>query len=308
MISRRLIRIKVAQELYSHIQSCETNVERTKKELITSTAKCYQLYLLLMRLIVDVQQYAQKRIEIRLSKHRPTEDELNPNRRFVENPVVCAMADSGELEKALGKISWGDHQVMVKGLYNALIDSDFYKTYMSKDEVTFSDHRKFVINFLQKFIEDNEEIENHVEELSIFWLDNIEYALGFVIQTVGEMKADNLTLNINEPFQNDDDREYAITLLEKSILNKDKYLKVIDEVTKNWDLERIALMDKVLMVEAISEMVEFDSIPVKATLNEFIEIAKYYSTPQSATFINGVLDQVSEIMKNDIIKTGRGLL
>lgn len=308
MISRRLIRIKVAQELYGHINGGEKSVERTKKEFLSSTRKCYELYLLLLQLVCDVQKYAQKRIEIGKNKLRPTESELNPNLRFVENEVIRTICDSVELEKALGKISWGDHEAVVRDLYNKLVESDFYQEYMSKEVVTFADHRKVVINFYKRLIEENENLEAQVEEISIFWLDNIGYALGFVIQTIGELKKSGDELTINEPFQNEEDRDYGLRLLEVSIQNRDKYLGVIDEITKNWDLERIAFMDRILMVEAISEMVEFESIPIKATLDEFIEIAKYYSTPQSATFINGVLDKAAEVLKGEIVKTGRGLI
>lgn len=308
MISRRLIRIKVAQELYSHIKSDEKSVVRTKKEFLASAQKCYELYLLLLQLIVDVEAYAEKRIEIGKHKHRPTDSELNPNTRFIENPIIAIIRDSVELEKAMGKISWGDHDVVIRDLYNKLINSDFYATYMAKETVTFADHKKVIHNFYKKFIEDNEVIELHVEEMSIFWVDNIEYALGFVLQTINEIKESKPVLEIGEVFQNEEDRDYALQLLEKSILSTDKYMGVIDQITKNWDLERIAFMDRILMVEAITEMVEFDTIPVRATLDEFIEIAKYYSTAQSATFINGVLDKAAEVLKDEIVKRGRGLL
>lgn len=308
MISRRLIRIKVAQELYSHIKSDEKSVVRTKKEFLASAQKCYELYLLLLQLIVDVEAYAEKRIEIGKHKHRPTDSELNPNTRFIENPIIAIIRDSVELEKAMGKISWGDHDVVIRDLYNKLINSDFYATYMAKETVTFADHKKVIHNFHKKFIEDNEVIELHVEEMSIFWVDNIEYALGFVLQTINEIKESKPVLEIGEVFQNEEDRDYALQLLEKSILSTDKYMGVIDQITKNWDLERIAFMDRILMVEAITEMVEFDTIPVRATLDEFIEIAKYYSTAQSATFINGVLDKAAEVLKDEIVKRGRGLL
>lgn len=308
MISRRLIRIKVAQELYSHIKSDEKSVERTKKEFLASAQKCYELYLLLLQLIVDVEVYAEKRIEIGKNKLRPTQNELNPNRRFVENPVINLIKDSVQLEKAIGKISWGDHDMIVKELYNKMCQSDFYVSYMEKESVTFADHKKIVTNFYKNFIEENELIEAHVEELSIFWVDNIEYALGFVLQTINDIKQSMEELSISPTFQTPDDKVYALQLLEKSILSKDKYMAVIDQITKNWDLERIAFMDRILMVEAITEMVEFESIPVKATLDEFIEIAKYYSTSQSATFINGVLDKAAVVLKDEIVKSGRGLL
>lgn len=308
MISRRLIRIKVAQELYSHIKSDEKSVERTSKELLLSFQRCYDLYLMLFELIVDVQSHAAKRIKIGRKKLRPTQAELNPNLRFVENPVVDAISGSVKLEKALGNLSWGDHDAVVKDLYNKLVESEFYINYMAKESVTFADHKKLVVDFYKNFIEDNPFLESHLEETSIFWLDNIEYSLGFVIDTIKSLKAGGELAVNQDVFINDEDRRYAISLLAKSILSKDKYMEVIDGVVENWDVERIAFMDRLLMVEAITEMVEFDSIPVKATMDEFIEIAKYYSTPQSAVFINGILDKVAVLMKDDIVKRGRGLL
>ncbi len=311
MLSRRLLRIKVAQAIYSHIKSNETQIARTRKEMLHSAQKCFELYLLLIDMVTLVHKYAEKRIEMGKAKHLPSDVERNPNTRFIENPVLLNLKHSVNLEEAMCARSWGpDSQPVVKNIYNELINSEQFNQYMTSEKVTFNDHKKIVVTILE-LIEDNEIVEAALEDTSIFWLDNIEYALSFAISTINSIKAkDKDVENILEPFKNDDDREFAIKLLEKSLLKSQETTLIIEKFTDNWELDRIAFMDKVLLMQAMTELMEFEQIPVKASLFEYIEISKYYSTPQSNTFINGVLDKaVKELTKQGKInKIGRGLI
>jgi len=311
MLSRRLLRIKVAQAIYSHINSNETQIARTRKEMLHSSQKCFELYLMLLDMLTLVHKYAIKRIEKGKAKHLPSDIERNPNMRFAKNPLLTMMKHSVELEQAMGSKSWGpDSKPLVKSLYEILIASTQYEEYMAKETVTFNDHKKIAVVMLE-LIEDNEYVEKILEDTSIFWLDNIEYALSFAIVTTKSIKAkDEDIVHMLEPFKHEDDREFAIRLLEKTLLRASETTALINELTENWDLDRIAFMDRVLLMEAITELLEFEQIPIKATLFEYIEISKYYSTPQSNTFINGVLDRAVKDLtkKGKLIKLGRGLL
>ena len=311
MLSRRLLRIKVAQAIYSHIKSNETQIARTRKEMLHSSQKCFELYLMLLDMLTLVHKYAIKRIEIGKAKHLPSDIELNPNMRFAENPLLILMQQSVVLEQAMGANSWGpDCKPLVKSLYLKLLATPQYEEYMAKETVTFHDHKKIAVTLLE-LIEDDEDVEKTLEDTSIFWLDNVEYALSFAIITVNSIKAkDNDIVNMLEPFKNEDDREFATKLLDKSLLRIVETTEIIESLTENWELDRIAFMDRVLLMEAITELLEFEQIPTKATLYEFIEISKYYSTPQSSVFINGVLDKAVKNLtkKGQLVKLGRGLL
>lgn len=309
MLSRRLLRIKVAQGLYSHIQSGEKNIARTRKEFILSARQCYLLYLLIFQLLADIRGFALEKIEIGRNKMRPTPAELNPNMRFVENPILTLIDNSSALRSVIGKNSWGDHTQLLRELYTALTTSEFYQEYMDKEKVTFNDHKKLIRNILEQLLEDNQQLEEQLEEQSIFWLDDIGYTLSIALQTINVLSAKDTDLDLQEQYK-DDHEEFAIELLEKSIIKYNDNITLIDKHIKNWEVERIALMDKILLTTAITELTCFPSIPIKTTLDEYIEIAKYYSTPQSGTFINGVLDNISTLLTQDgtITKTGRGLI
>ncbi|MFI3294645.1 MAG: transcription antitermination factor NusB [Rikenellaceae bacterium] len=309
MLSRRLLRIKVAQSLYSHIQSSETNVTRSTKELIHSSRKCYELYLMMIKLLPELREYANQRIELGRSKYKPSEQELNPNMRFVTNPLFDMIEDSDDYKGTISRLSWNDESQVVRSIYNSLVESEFYQQYMDAPEVGFADHKKLLVDIYKNLVEENQLIESFLEDNSIFWIDDIGYALGFALQTIKALNETNTQIAVPEPFKNEH-QEFAVELLEKSILQHKENLTIIESLTENWEVERIALMDRILMSVAISELTNFSSIPVKATLDEFIEISKYYSTPQSANFINGVLDRAVNKLTSEgrIVKLGRGII
>lgn len=264
----------------------------------------------MLQLPVDVQKYALTRIEIGRTKLRPTPQEINPNMRFVENPILNLIDDSPNLHQALGNLSWGDHTQVIRSIYTQMAEAPFFQEYMEAPTVSFNDNRKIITGILSNFVEDNPLVEAQLEELSIFWLDDIGYALSVAVQTIDNIKPSDQDLNIPNAFKNEDDQQFATTLFDKTILHFDEYITLVDSITTNWDPERIALMDRVLMATAITEFVNCPTIPIKATLDEFIEISKYYSTPQSNVFINGILDKAANILtdKGEIKKIGRGLL
>lgn len=283
-----------------------------EKNLLFSVDKTYQLYHLFLSLITDVRQYAERRIEIGRQKMLPTPEDLNPNMKFVENRIVEQIAGSDNLLTFLtaNKLSWSNYPEVIKKIYNNMVDSDYYKDYMNSPENSYEADKQFVIDFYTNEIEDLDEVYEAVEEQSIYWADDIGFALIMVVKTVKNMRESDAEVRLLPQFKNDDDRAFAKELLRHAMVNHKVYLDMIDANTKNWDIERIAFMDRMIMLATISELVACPTIPVKVTLDEYIEISKYYSTPASGTFINGVLDKVVEQLKKDgkIEKQGRGLV
>ena len=312
MISRRLSRIKTVKALYSHYKSGQENLSFSEGEFRTGVRKCYELYLLLLQLIVEVADYAEKRIEIAASKLMPTQEDLYPNRRFVDNEVIRVLRESRELSDALtrAKLAWKGQEQIIKSLYEAMTAAAYYKKYMALDPVSFADDRKIVTGFYQNHLEDNEQLEAVLEDMSMFWVDDVAFAASHVISTIGALRSPADRLQILPMYKNDDDRQYTETLFNKSLVNAGEYMGYIDELTENWDFERIAFMDKMIMLAAITELTQFPTIPVKVTLDEFIEISKYYSTAGSSVFINGILDKAIEKLtaEGKIAKSGRGLI
>lgn len=311
MLSRRLLRVKVAKSLYAHLKSGSTSLPASQKNLVSSINKAYDLYFQMMALIVEVARYAESRQELAKQKKLPTYEDLNPNRRFVDNGVIhlIATSDSVQDEIARRKLSWANYPDTIKDIYNRLTEAPFYKEYMSATNSSFSDDRKFVETFYTSLDED-ESLAEVIDEMSLMWNDDLSFALYMVIRTITTIKQSHTELKVLPKFKSDDDLDFAKTLFIKSLVQYEDNQEVIDRYTRNWDVERIAFMDNLILSIAVTELVTFESIPVKVTLDEWIDIAKYYSTPTSSTFINGVLDKIVAELKESgrISKSGRGLL
>ncbi len=311
MLSRRLLRIKVIKSLYSYLKSGSTNMMASEKTLMQSIDKCYDLYFLMMTLVVDVARYAESRQELARQKQLPTYEDLNPNRRFVDNRVVhlISTSDSVNDRLAMRKLSWAQQGDLVKDIYNRLIAADFYKAYMTSSEDSLAADLKFVEDFF-RWLESDEQLENTLDDMSILWNDDLGFALIMVIRTLSGIRPSTKEIKVLPEFKSDDDAEFARTLFEKALLQYTDNQSVIDRFTRNWDVERIAFMDNLILSVATTELVTFPSIPVKVTLDEYIEIAKFYSTAGSGVFINGVLDKiVGELTEEGKIrKSGRGLI
>jgi len=313
MISRRLIRIKISHILYAYFKSSEPSINKFEKELFFSLDKTYELYHYFLLLIVEVKKYALSRIDLAKNKRIPNFEDLNPNLNFVENKIISQIEDNVSFKSFYDekKISWVNYPELIKELYNNMIISDWYKNYTVNQPSNYSTDKKFIIGFYQEFLENSELLYQILEEKSIYWNDEIEFVINMVIKTIKDFKFEKGTLCTLLPlFKNDDDKQFAKNLFRKTVLNSTEYLKLIEDHTKNWDIERIAFIDILIMQMAIAEVIEFPSIPIKVTLNEYIEIIKYYSTTKSSTFINGILDKVINTLQkeNKIHKTGRGLI
>ncbi len=313
MISRRLLRVKTLQIIYAYFQADDPSINQFEKELFYSINKAYDLYHYLFLLLIDVNNYAEARMEIARQKRIPSQEDLNPNQRFIRNKVVQQLRENETLESYLNyhKLSWADYPELIKKIYNLFIETDEYKSYMLSDDHSYQADKKLLISLLSDVILNCEDIEHILEEQSIFWTDDFEFMVSMVVKTISNFKiGDTQEKELMPLFKNEEDKEYVKKLYRKTVLNKVEYKGIIEKHTENWDVDRIAFLDTLIMMLAIAEILEFPSIPIKVTFDEYIEIAKHYSTEKSNTFINGILDKVVHTMRKEdrINKQGRGLI
>ena len=312
MLSRRLLRLKVIKGLYAHIKSESDNLQASEKSLVLSIDKTYELYIQMLGLIVEVARYAEARQEIARQKKLPTYEDLNPNRKFVENVVIARIAESEAVQTLLSKhsLGWSQYPELIKNIYNHLTQTPFYNKYMQSSTRSFKEDLQLVTDFYVHELENNEALEEVLEEQSILWSDDLGYALTIVVRTLSNMRESHTEVRLQPKFKSEEDLLFARELYAKAALQFASNELYLDRFTHNWDVERLAFMDKLIMSVAMTEIVTFPSIPVKVSLDEYIELSKFYSSPTSSTFINGVLDKVVEALTEEgkVNKSGRGLL
>ena len=313
MISRRIIRTKVLQILYAHVSSPEKTMTQSESELHFSIRKTYDLYHLLFAILGEISDFANERIESRKMKNLPTEDDLNPNIRFINNRLITRLKEDKSLNDYLtrNKLNWSNYPDLVRGIYTSMIESDLYNTYINSESDDFQNDRRFCEDFFSNILVNSELMLNELEEQSIYWNDDLDFAISMVIKTIKKFKGENdRNEYLMSLYKDEEDQEFTTKLFRQAINNESDNRKIIENYTKNWDVDRVAVMDVLIMQLALTELMEFPSIPVKVTLNEYIELAKYYSTNRSSTFINGVLDRITKDFREDgkIVKAGRGLL
>lgn len=314
LLNRRHLRIKVLQSLYAYFQASNNDVLKKEKELLIAVDKIQDLYIYLLLTFPELKTKAEHRIEENKKKLLPKEEDINPNRKFVDSRIVKILEEHSALRQLSEekKINWvGDtKQEILRKLYLHIRDSETYFEFMNNGHDSFEDDKAFAVELFKVEIANYPAIYDFFEEQSIHWLDDIDLACSMVIKTLKAFKEDgeNKILPLYKP--DDDELEFIQTLFRKTITYDKENIEIIDQLTKNWEIDRIAKMDIVLMKMAITELQEFPTIPKKVTLNEYIEISKFYSTPKSNVFINGVLDKaISKLEKdNKIKKVGRGLM
>ena len=256
---------------------------------------------------------AEAKIQKGRNKLLPSLDDLSPNTKFIDNKIFRLLQQNlDQVDKSnLEPNYWLGHSDLQTKLLGQIQASELYRAYMDKTSYSFIDDRKFISNLFKEFIAPNEDLHSFLGEKSIYWLDDFAIVNLSVIKTLNSFKEDNMVYKVIMPlFKNEDDKKYAFSLLEKTIVNSKDYKKYIGETASNWDEERISSMDQLLMQMAICELLNFETIPVKVTLNEYIELSKDYSSHKSKVFINGVIDKLAVRFKNEkkIIKLGRGLV
>ncbi|MBO5805438.1 MAG: transcription termination factor [Tidjanibacter sp.] len=312
MFSRRFLRIKVLKAIYAHTASAGDTLAIEEKNLLHSIDKAYDLYPYILSLIVEVKRYASERIEIALRKHLPTEQDLNPNRKFINNALIARIENDEALDDMLRrrKLGWAHYPELIKHLYNQMIASEYYTNYMNSERNSFAEDRKLVEEFFLETVQDNQMLLDVIEESSIMWSDDIDFILIMVLRTITSCRKEQTELALLPEYKSDDDKAFVKRLFAEAVVGYDEHLGIVEQYTDNWDVERIAKMDSIILTTALTELLTFDSIPVKVTLDEYIEIAKYYSTLGSSNFINGVLDKISSdlVASGRIVKQGRGLV
>lgn len=307
------------QALYAHFQSDDNQLNLSEKNLVSAINSIYDLYIYLLSAILETVDFTRNRMEDARQKFLPTEEEINPNTRFIDNHFLLQLDSNRDLRKNIErvKISWADDQEMFRRIFLQLRDSVVYQKYMSAPSVTYKEEKAIVMHLLGDLMLDNDNFVSHFEEKNINWADDIDTAAMMVAKTIKKWDAamdefQPLPPLIVSPDEEGDDliRDFVLKLFRKTIFNSEKNGVLIAERAQNWELERIAVLDVILIKMAISEFTEFPSIPIKVTINEYIEISKEYSTPRSRQFINGILDKLVNDMKEEglINKSGRGLL
>jgi N utilization substance protein B len=312
MFSRRLLRIKVLQILYAHFKASGKTYFQSEKDLIYSLTKSYELYHYLMLLILEISDYAQSKIEMSKMKNIPTWEDMHPNTKFIDNLFIKQIRNNHYLEDFTKKkkLSWRHFPDIIKNLYSFLIKSDLYKEYLSNPGNTYSEDKKLVLKIYSDIIMNDEDLYRNLEDQNIYWIDDIDFIFRVVIKTFKHFREGKEYTQLLPIFQDKEDLEYAKKLLRNTIEKHEENNSLIKNSVKNWELERIAFTDYLLIQMAITEVVGFKSIPVKVTMNEFIEISKIFSTSKSSKFINGILESVFAELKKEkkIIKEGRGLI
>ncbi|MBS0011363.1 MAG: transcription antitermination factor NusB [Bacteroidales bacterium] len=313
MISRRLLRIKALTILYAFNRRAGNNLETAENELVLSIGKTYDLYHYLLILILDIADLAREKIEIAKQKQIPTREDLNPNRRFIDNRFISQLAINQSLRTYTRnrRLSWSDNPELIRKLYNDMLLWDGYKDYMCAETAGYSDDKKIIGRMINEVIMPSDELAGVMEEKSIYWNDDLDVVLVMIERTLrGFRERGGEEMPLVGLYKNEEDERFVKVLLRKAIIHSEEYFGLIDKHTTNWEIERIALMDTLVMVLALAEIVEFDEVPVKVTLNEYIEIAKYYCTAKSGIFVNGILDKiVREMRENKLFtKRGRGLV
>lgn len=312
MVNRRFLRIKAMQALYSFFQSEKNDLGKTEKELLANIDKIYDLYIYIFSLLLEVHYTAKNQQDDAKNKRLPTAEDLNPNTKFIDNAVLAGLIDNTQLAKEITtrKISWQNDLDLVRKMLSDIKQSEEYKNYMSSDKKGVAEDKDFVAHLVANVIAEHELLNYWLEERNIHWADDVFIAFTTVIRSVENADAKGkITL---APLYKDpaEDKQFVRDLLAKCVIHNEEYERMISDKTKNWEVERIALMDVLLMKMALTEVLCFESIPVKVSLNEYIELSKQYSTPKSKMFINGILDKIVADLKkeNKIQKTGRGLL
>lgn len=302
MINRVLIRLKIVQIVYAYYQNGGKNLDTAEKELFFSLSKAYDLYNYLLLLMVEVTKQANKRLNAAKNKLVPTKEELFPNTKFVENRFIAQLEVNKQLLEFSNnqKKTWENEADFVKTLCDKILESDIYKEYMASETSSYEEDRELWRKLYKNIIFNNIELDQVLEDQSLYWNDDKEIVDTFVLKTIKLFDEKNgAKQELLPEFKDEEDQDFARRLFRRTILNADYYRHLISENTKNWDLDRVAFMDVVIMQIALAEILSFPNIPVSVSLNEYVEIAKLYSTPKSGGFINGTLDGIVNSLKKE---------
>ena len=303
MINRELIRIKIVQLTYAYYQNGNRNMDNAEKELLFSLAKAYDLYNYLLALIVSVTQEERHRVEIAANRANREGTEA-PSNRFVNNKFAVQLEENKQLNLFMEsqKRRWEDDMEAVRKLCDQIEQSTIYQEYMASDDDSYEADREVWRKIYRTLIQENPDLDAVLEEKSLYWNDDKEVVDTFVIKTIKRFDpANGADQELLPEYRDEEDRDFALKLFRSTILNADDYQRYMSESSRNWDFSRLAYMDVVIMQIAIAEMLTFPNIPVTVTINEYVDLAKLYSTPRSGGYINGMLDTIAR----HLIQTGK---
>ena len=297
MINRELIRIKLVQVLYSYLQKGIHNPDIAEKELLLSLDKAYDLYNYMLLLMVEVGRISVRMLEMRQSRSKKLKDGIQWSRKFADNRFILLLESNKQLrayceEQAL---SWADQEDFVRSLYNKVEESEFYKEYMASENSSFEEDREIWRLIYRHLICNNEELSNLLEDINVYWNDDKAIVDTFVLKTINRFTAESTAAQPLIPeYKTDGDRDFATKLLYRALVGQEYFYGLIGSTTRKWELGRIALMDRIILQLGLAEITTYPNIPLSVSINEYVEIAKMYSTPKSAKYINATLDTISK--------------
>lgn len=303
MINRKLIRVKIVQLTYAYYQNGHHNMDTAEKELLFSLSKAYDLYNYLLGLIVAITQEERRRVDI-ATRRAEREGTETPSQRFAFNKFATQLEENKQLNLFMEdkKMSWENDVEAVRKLCDQIERSPLYQEYMMSDAEDYVTDRELWRRIYRTLIQGNEDLDAILEEKSLYWNDDKEIVDTFVLKTIKRFDpANKADQELLPEYDDTEDREYALKLFRSTILNADTYQRYMSETSRNWNFSRLAYMDVVLMQIAIAEMLTFPNIPISVTINEYVDLAKLYSTPKSGGYINGMLDAIAR----HLVDTGR---
>lgn len=314
ILNRRYIRAKVLQSVYAMVQSKNDNLQKEEQFLWMRIDDLEDLHLVMLHLLADLRDRESRLLKLKAKRHLASKEDKAPNTRFINNPILLALSHSEKLNDAIksGKLNyWELHGQIPERLLEKIKKSTFYKKYMSLEEASFEDDKRFIKKIFQNIIAPSNKLYDFITDVKIGWVDDYPIVNTAILQTLNSLNEgfESYVL-FPKAFKNADDKEFLLQLFRKTVLNSKELAAVFEEKTPNWDNDRLAEIDKVLLMMAIAEFLYFPSIPAKVSLNEYIELSKMYSSPKSKVFINGVLDKILKEYKESgkLQKIGRGLL
>lgn len=303
MINRKLIRVKIVQLTYAYYQNGHHNMDTAEKELLFSLSKAYDLYNYLLGLIVAITQEERRRVDI-ATRRAEREGTETPSQRFAFNKFATQLEENKQLNLFMEdkKMSWENDVEAVRKLCDQIEQSPLFQEYMMSDAEDYETDRELWRRIYRTLIQGNEDLDAILEEKSLYWNDDKEIVDTFVLKTIKRFDpANKADQELLPEYDDTEDREYALKLFRSTILNADTYQRYMSETSRNWNFSRLAYMDVVLMQIAIAEMLTFPNIPISVTINEYVDLAKLYSTPKSGGYINGMLDAIAR----HLVDTGR---
>ena len=309
MLSRRHIRLKVMQSLYSYFSAKEDNMPVAERAMLKHINEVVELNLVIIALLIELVKHADDFYEEGKKKHLPTEADLNPNRRFVDNELIALIREDNSLMNRVSKVSgiWlkNDHDI-VRKLFTKLYKSEQYTKYLAVEDKGVDVDQRFIVNALNDIILSNELVHHILEERSIYWTDDLPFVATIIMGQIKSQKS----MNPTSVFKDDSDEKFALKLFRNTINNNKDYEDIIVKFSKNWELDRIAIMDQLFLKMAFAEILFMEDLPIKVSMNEYIEISKYYGGAKSKLFVNGLLDNVVKTYTREgkIKKIGRGLV